>query len=58
MTDRGAEITDFLNRTGWSAARRAPLAGAASFRRYGRLDGGPAPALRRQARTATWRESV
>jgi len=45
MTDRGAEITDFLARTGWSAARRAPLAGDASFRRYERLDGGPAPAL-------------
>lgn len=34
---REAEIAAFLSRHGWGAARRLPLAGDASFRRYERL---------------------
>lgn len=34
-----ADIDGFLDRAGWSAARRAPLAGDASHRRYERLTG-------------------
>lgn len=36
---------DFLARHGFAAAARHPLPGDASFRRYVRLAGGPAPAL-------------
>lgn len=44
MTDRPHLINDFLTRAGWGTARRAPLAGDASNRRYERLslDGEPA----------------
>jgi len=45
MTERGERIAAFLRASGWGAARRTPLAGDASFRRYERLTGGPAPAL-------------
>jgi aminoglycoside/choline kinase family phosphotransferase len=37
-TDRSERIRAFLARNGWGAARRAPLAGDASFRRYERLE--------------------
>jgi aminoglycoside/choline kinase family phosphotransferase len=36
-TDRDARIAQFVEAAGWGAARRAPLAGDASFRRYERL---------------------
>lgn len=44
MSRRDGEIVRFLDRAGWSGAKRAPLAGDASFRRYERvrLDGGTA----------------
>ncbi|MDJ0950780.1 MAG: phosphotransferase [Alphaproteobacteria bacterium] len=45
MTERAATIDAFLERSGWGEARRAPLSGDASFRRYERLTGGPEPAL-------------
>ena len=38
MTERSAAIDAFLNRTGWGDARRALLAGDASFRRYERVE--------------------
>ncbi len=38
MTKREALITQFLKRAGWDAAKRAPLAGDASNRRYDRLN--------------------
>ncbi len=42
MTDRrAAEIAAFLEGAGWAGARRSPLAGDASARRYERLIGGP-----------------
>lgn len=44
MPERGAALSDFLCRAGWGAARRAPLAGDASHRRYERLSGGPGDA--------------
>lgn len=37
MTDRAARIDRFLAHSGWAAARRSPLAGDASNRRYERL---------------------
>ena len=37
MTDRAALARSFLARAGWADARRAPLAGDASARRYDRL---------------------
>ena len=37
MAERSAVIDDFLRRAGWGDARRTPLAGDASFRRYVRL---------------------
>lgn len=37
MTDRAAQIAAFLTRIGWGTAKRAPLAGDASPRRYERL---------------------
>ncbi len=37
-TDRAARLGAFLARHGWGDARRAPLAGDASFRRYERLE--------------------
>jgi N-acetylmuramate 1-kinase len=37
MTNRPATIETFLTRSGWSAARRSPIAADASFRRYDRL---------------------
>lgn len=37
MSGRDAEIAAFLARTDWAEARRTPLAGDASFRRYERL---------------------
>jgi hypothetical protein len=40
-----SDITSFLARHGFGEASRAPLPGDASFRRYERLVGGPAPAL-------------
>lgn len=45
MSGREDRIVAFLATNGWGAARRAPLAGDASFRRYERLHGGPRPAL-------------
>jgi aminoglycoside/choline kinase family phosphotransferase len=45
MSGREDRIVTFLAANGWGAARRAPLAGDASFRRYERLSGGPRPAL-------------
>ena len=41
---RAAEIGAFLAREGWGWAKRAPLAGDASARRYERLPAGRAPA--------------
>jgi aminoglycoside/choline kinase family phosphotransferase len=43
--NRDIQIDDFLARHGFAAARRSPLAQDASFRRYLRLTGGPAPAV-------------
>ncbi len=41
MSERAQRIADFLAGHGWGQARRGPLAGDASFRRYERLsDGG------------------
>ncbi|WP_281826627.1 aminoglycoside phosphotransferase family protein [Jannaschia rubra] len=40
MTDRAATIAAFLDAAGWGAARRVPLAGDASLRRYERLHRG------------------
>jgi aminoglycoside/choline kinase family phosphotransferase len=37
MADRGEHIAAFLAEAGWAAAKRRPLAGDASFRRYERL---------------------
>ncbi|MEM8823904.1 MAG: phosphotransferase [Pseudomonadota bacterium] len=45
MTDRAAKIDAFLASAGWSEARRAPLAGDASLRRYIRLHRGPETAI-------------
>ncbi|MGE5146628.1 MAG: aminoglycoside phosphotransferase, partial [Candidatus Eiseniibacteriota bacterium] len=45
MSDRDARIATFLKNAGWGAAKRAKLAGDASFRRYERLAGGPKPAV-------------
>ncbi|MHA1536656.1 MAG: aminoglycoside phosphotransferase family protein [Alphaproteobacteria bacterium] len=45
MTDRAGQISDFLEANGWGGARRRPLPGDASRRRYERLAGGPRPAL-------------
>jgi hypothetical protein len=45
MTSRAAVIDRFLADSGFAAARRLPLPGDASFRRYVRLSGGPAPVL-------------
>lgn len=42
---RDAAIDAFLAAAGFAAARRAPLAQDASFRRYWRLTGGPVPAV-------------
>jgi aminoglycoside/choline kinase family phosphotransferase len=40
MPERDALIADFLDKSGWGAAARGPLAGDASFRRYDRLQDG------------------
>jgi aminoglycoside/choline kinase family phosphotransferase len=40
VSERDAVIRAFLERAGWGAAARRPLAGDASFRRYERLDRG------------------
>lgn len=45
MTEREIAIGAFLNRYGFGGARREPLAGDASVRRYERLSGGPWPAM-------------
>ena len=45
MADRIAEIERFLATAGFGAAKRRPLAGDASIRRYVRLTGGPRPAI-------------
>jgi aminoglycoside/choline kinase family phosphotransferase len=45
MTERDNHIRAFLAATDWRDARRDPLPGDASFRRYERLVDGPAPAL-------------
>ena len=42
---RTALIADFLHRSGFGTAHLHYLSGDASFRRYGRLTGGPVPAL-------------
>ncbi|MGA3304796.1 MAG: phosphotransferase [Stellaceae bacterium] len=39
MVERGTHIERFLNQAGWSDAKREPLPGDASFRRYVRLHG-------------------
>jgi len=43
--DRAAAIDRFVAGGAWRAARRLPMGGDASFRRYVRLVGGPRPAL-------------
>ena len=45
MAERGALIDAFLGGSPWNKAKRDPLAGDASFRRYERLRGGPKPAM-------------
>jgi N-acetylmuramate 1-kinase len=45
MTERKAQIEGFLRAAGFAFARREPLAGDASARRYGRLHDGPRPAV-------------
>ncbi len=45
MKGREDRIVAFLAANGWGSARRLPLPGDASFRRYERLHGGPRPAL-------------
>jgi N-acetylmuramate 1-kinase len=45
MPERDALIRQFLAGQGFGAARRVPLAGDASVRRYERLEGGPSPAV-------------
>jgi hypothetical protein len=45
MAERDAEIARFLDTNGWGEARRAPLAGDASFRRYIRLTDGARRAI-------------
>ncbi len=45
MTPEITTPQSFLEQNGYAAARRIPLAGDASFRRYERLCGGPRPAL-------------
>lgn len=39
MTNRSQQIDEFLAAAGWGDAKRAPLAGDASFRRYERITG-------------------
>jgi len=53
MTERDSEIRAFLGRHGFAGARRLPLAGDASVRRYERLRGGPRPAVLMDAPPAT-----
>ena len=53
MTERAGAIRAFLERHGFAAARRLPLAGDASVRRYERLSGGPRPAVLMDAPPAT-----
>ncbi len=45
MAERGVAIDAFLGAHGFGGARRSPLAGDASVRRYQRLTGGPRPAV-------------
>jgi N-acetylmuramate 1-kinase len=45
MSERGAQIEAFLRAAGFGHARREPLAGDASARRYERLHRGPRPAV-------------
>ncbi len=45
MTDRSGAIDEFLAGQGWGEARRRPLAGDASFRRYVRLERDGATAM-------------
>ena len=45
MAEREGAIRAFLERQGLAAARRLPLAGDASVRRYERIVGGPRPAV-------------
>jgi aminoglycoside/choline kinase family phosphotransferase len=45
MPERDELIRDFLTREGFGVARRVPLAGDASVRRYERLKGGPMPGV-------------
>ena len=40
MSDRAAQLAAFLAAAGWGDAKRGPLAGDASFRRYDRLERG------------------
>jgi aminoglycoside/choline kinase family phosphotransferase len=53
MTERSGEIRAFLDLHGFAGARRLPLAGDASVRRYERLSGGPYPAVLMDAPPAT-----
>ena len=53
MTERSSQIRAFLDRHGFAGARRLPLAGDASVRRYERLSGGPRPAVLMDAPPAT-----
>jgi N-acetylmuramate 1-kinase len=45
MAEREGAIRAFLERQGLAGARRVPLAGDASARRYERIQGGPRPAV-------------
>jgi N-acetylmuramate 1-kinase len=49
MIEREAQIEAFLRAAGFACARREPLAGDASVRRYQRLHGGPRPAVLMEA---------
>jgi N-acetylmuramate 1-kinase len=49
MAEREAQIEAFLRAAGFGSARREPLAGDASARRYERIHGGPRPAVLMEA---------
>ena len=53
MADRAALVREFLERSGWGGAARAPLAGDASFRRYERLRHGGRKAVLMDAQPET-----
>ena len=53
MGSRGCRLDAFLGAADWQEARRSPLAGDASFRRYVRLEDGPRRAVLMDAPPAT-----